>query len=327
MEAHTQRPRLGITMGDPGGIGPEVVARAIEAFGGEIRAVVYGDGKVLDEACRMIGVELLSTRAEVELIEVGQAGSEHEPTAAGGEFSFACVEMAIEDAKREGDDPRRIDAIVTGPISKKAWAMAGHDEFPGHTELLAERFDAPNHAMMFVSPKLRVILATTHIGLAEVPGALSAELIERVIQLGARACGDLGVRDPRVAVCGLNPHAGEDGLFGDEEARIIQPAIEAACNAGDRVTGPHPADTVFNRAVRGEFDLVVAMYHDQGLIPVKLLGWEEAVNVTVGLPVVRTSPDHGTAFDIAGQGKADARSMVAAMRLATDLVQSHRGES
>jgi 4-hydroxythreonine-4-phosphate dehydrogenase len=242
-------------------------------------------------------------------------------TREGGELSFRLVEEAITMARRPAGGPLRADAIVTGPISKKAWDLAGHGEFPGHTELFAARFGGPDarHGMMFVSPRLRVILVTAHVPLARVAAVLTSAKVLDAIELGAAACRKLGVERARVAVCGLNPHAGEGGVLGDDEARVIEPAIRAAVERGIEARGPFPGDTIFNAAVRGEWDLVVAMYHDQGLIPVKLLDRERAVNVTVGLPVVRTSPDHGTAFDIAGQNKADPGSMGAAMELAVRL--------
>jgi 4-hydroxythreonine-4-phosphate dehydrogenase len=219
---------------------------------------------------------------------------------------------------RPSGDPRRIDAVVTGPISKESWALAGF-KWPGHTELLAFRTKAKRHAMMFDSPRLRVALATAHLPLMDVRNVLTIGRVYDPIDLGHEFCRQLGIAKPRIAVCGLNPHAGENGMFGDEDTRIIRPAIDAARRIGIDAHGPFPADTIFIRAAAGDWDLVVAMYHDQGLIPVKLLGWDKAVNVTVGLPIVRTSPDHGTAFDIAGQGKASEGSMKAAIELAVRL--------
>jgi 4-hydroxythreonine-4-phosphate dehydrogenase len=244
------------------------------------------------------------------------------PTAAGGALSLALVERAIADAQRPPGDPARVDGIVTGPISKEAWSLAGHS-YAGHTELLAARLSAPGAdgraVMMFVSEKLRVALATTHIPLAQVPGALSTGRILEVMRLAAEACQRLGIATPRIAVCGLNPHAGEAGLLGEEDRAVIHPAIIQARTEGLEATGPHPGDTIFRAAVRGDHDLVIAMYHDQGLIPVKLLAFDSAVNVTLGLPTVRTSPDHGTAFNIAGQNNANAGSMRAAIELAVRM--------
>jgi 4-hydroxythreonine-4-phosphate dehydrogenase len=248
------------------------------------------------------------------------------PTKLNGRLSFDWVERAIEDVKRDQDDPMRADAIVTGPINKQAWALAGRKKFAGHTELLAQRLNAKYHAMMFVGKKLRVVLVTVHIPLNDIRNRLTIGSVHTAIDLGHQACVQLGYARPRIAVCGLNPHAGENGLLGDDEQRLISPAIEHAVNAGMQVTGPYPADTVFNSAVDGKFDLVVAMYHDQGLIPVKLLERDLAVNVTLGLGTVRTSPDHGTAFDIAGRGIAEAGSMSSAIDLAIKMVRTQSEE-
>lgn len=279
-------PKIAVTMGDPGGIGPEVVSKALDGA--------------------------LRTRAR--WVVIGEGGGVARATAEQGERSFRWVEDAIALARRG-----EVDAVVTGPISKLAWKMAGHGEFPGHTELFAERFGTKRFGMMFVSPRVRVILATAHVPLMQVGRVLTTGRVREVIELGVEACGRLGVPRPRVAVCGLNPHAGEGGMLGEEDERVIAPAVRGAVGAGMDVQGPVPGDTVWNAAVAGKFDLVVAMYHDQGLIPVKLLDRDRAVNVTVGLPVVRTSPDHGTAFDIAGKGVADAGSMRAALELALTM--------
>jgi 4-hydroxythreonine-4-phosphate dehydrogenase len=216
---------------------------------------------------------------------------------------------------------RDVDAIATAPVNKEAFRLAGLP-WTGHTDLLAHLTGARDVAMMFYSDELRVVLATIHIALADVPRTLTAASLEKTIELTARELPRFGVARPRIAVAGLNPHAGEHGLFGCEEQTIICPAI-AACRArGADVQGPFPADTVFVRARRGEFDVVVACYHDQGLIPVKLVAFGQAVNVTLGLPIVRTSVDHGTAFDIAGKGVADPESMIAAVLLAAKLARS-----
>ncbi|HHN78238.1 MAG TPA: 4-hydroxythreonine-4-phosphate dehydrogenase PdxA, partial [Phycisphaerales bacterium] len=245
----------------------------------------------------------------------------NEPTRLGGELSFRWVCDAIDAAMLPPGTPGRVDGIVTAPICKAAWHLAGHTRWPGHTELLASRLNASRVAMMFAGPSLRVVLATVHIPLMEVRDVLTIGAVHNAIDLGVWGCRRLGVENPRVAVCGLNPHAGENGLLGDEEDRLITPAIEVARGQGVRVEGPFPADTIFARAVAGEFDLVAAMYHDQGLIPVKLLERDRAVNITAGLPVVRTSPDHGTAFDIAGRGVADAGSMTAAIETALRMLR------
>lgn len=241
-------------------------------------------------------------------------------TALGGALSKTFVEDAITDALRPVGERRRIDAIVTGPISKESWAMCGF-RWPGHTELLAARSKAKRHLMLFWSPKLCVALATGHIGLCEIGDHLTIGRVFDPIDLGHQFLLRLGVRTPRIAVCGLNPHAGERGLFGSDEERVIQPAIELARRQGIDAHGPFPGDTIFISALRKEWDMVVAMYHDQGLIPLKLVARDEAVNCTVGLPFIRTSPDHGTAFDIAGRNMADPGSMKAAIELAVRLTR------
>ncbi|MGQ0628416.1 MAG: 4-hydroxythreonine-4-phosphate dehydrogenase PdxA [Phycisphaerales bacterium] len=299
----TIRPRIAICTGDPNGIGPEVVAKAIAD-------------------------RTLQARAELIVLDTfaGSGGGRDlgRPTAAGGRASFEAVAEAIDRAKLPPADPRAVEAIVTAPISKEAWHLAGRT-YPGHTELLAESFQSPRSAMLFVGPALRVILVTVHVSLRQVSELITRERVLEAIELGAQSCRELGVPSPRVAVCGLNPHAGENGLFGPEDDREIAPAITVARAAGIDATGPYPGDAVFIKAAAGGFDLVVAMYHDQGLIPVKLIDRAKTVNVTVGLrwggrPMVRTSPAHGTAFDIAGQNLADATSMVAAIDLAIRLV-------
>ena len=331
-------PTIGLTMGDPLGIGPEVVVKALSdaALRPKAKFVVYGCNDVLLEAAERakvstdwFRVEAASARAQAGsvlqplVLDYAREGSlpqdRHGPSRLGGVLSKSFVEDAITDALRPQGDPRRLDAIVTGPISKESWSLAGF-KWPGHTELLAFRTKAKRHTMMFSSPRLRVALATAHLPLMDVRNVLTIGRVFDPIDLGNQFCQQLGVKKPRIAVCGLNPHAGEGGLFGDEEERVIRPAIDAARRAGVDAHGPFPGDTVFIAAAAGEWDLVVAMYHDQGLIPVKLLGWDKAVNVTVGLPIVRTSPDHGTAFDIAGQNRASDGSMRAAIALALKLV-------
>ncbi len=332
-------PTIGVTMGDPGGIGPEVVVAALAARPRDERAryVIYASGAALLEAAETLKIEPSWWRLEAGSTLRDAAASHRfvlldydqkfppnsQPARAatpeGGALSFRLVEDAIADAKREPGDAAAIDAIVTGPISKKAWSMAGKSRWPGHTELLASRFGVKRHAMMFEGPRLRVVLATAHVPLMDVRNVLTIGRVFDAIDMGAEACRALGVERPRIAVCGLNPHAGEGGIMGDEETRLIEPAIEHAVRTGIDASGPYPADTIFKKAVGGRYDLVVAMYHDQGLIPVKLLARDESVNVTIGLPVARTSPDHGTAFDIAGKGAADPGSTTAAIDLAVRM--------
>jgi 4-hydroxythreonine-4-phosphate dehydrogenase len=284
-------PRVGITAGDPAGIGPEIAARA--AGDARVRAVCEPIVYAPDPDAAFVPGVL---------------------SADSGRAAYQVIVRAVEDVRRGA-----IDAIATAPISKEAFRLAGLP-WTGHTDLLAHLTGASNVAMMFHSDVLRVVLASIHIALSEVPRAITQESLQATIKLAADELPRFGVPSPRIGVAGLNPHAGEHGLFGHEEQTIFAPAI-ASCRAqGIEVTGPWPADTVFLRASRGEFDAVIASYHDQGLIPVKLLAFGQAVNVTLGLPIIRTSVDHGTAFDIAGRGVADAGSLIAAVRLAARLV-------
>jgi 4-hydroxythreonine-4-phosphate dehydrogenase len=329
-------PLIAITMGDPGGIGAEVVVKALAEKGvrSGFRFFVYGEAGAMYAAAERAGIEPFwwqvpfGSRAAgpadgVFLLDHGSSEPEAGPTRESGEASFRFLEHAIADTLRAKGDPLRPWAIVTAPISKEAWALAGHAEFPGHTELLAARYNTKRVRMMFVAPGtpgLRVMLATTHVPLSKVPGLLTVGRVSETIDLAQESCVRLGVERPRIAVCGVNPHAGEAGLLGDDEERVIAPAIRLAQGRGIGASGPFPGDTIFNAALKGRYDIVIAMYHDQGLIPVKLLAFDRAVNYSAGLPVVRTSPDHGTAFDIAGKNLADAGSMKAAIELAGRLV-------
>ena len=330
------KPLVGISMGDPLGIGPEVVVKALAdpALRAAARYVVYGDNELMLAAAEKARIHPTWFRSSADHARDGgmvlgdytvidyaiapTLGGAREPSKAGGAASKTFVEDAIQDAMRAHDDPRRIDAVVTAPISKESWTLAGF-RWPGHTELLAARTRAKRQAMAFVSPRLKVVLATTHVPLMEIRNLLTIGRVHEPITLGHELCQQLGIAKPRIAVCGLNPHAGENGLFGDEEIRVIRPAIDMAKSTGIDVHGPFPGDTIFIDAAAGNWDLVVAMYHDQGLIPVKLLGWDKAVNVTLGLPIVRTSPDHGTAFGIAGRNQASEGSMKSAIELAVQL--------
>jgi 4-hydroxythreonine-4-phosphate dehydrogenase len=287
------KPRVAITVGDPAGIGPEIAARAAT------------DPSVLD-VCEPV-------------IYSPQNGRAYSPGVLSAEAGRAAYELIV---RATGDAQAGVvDAVATAPINKEAFQLAGLP-WSGHTDLLAHLTDAKQVAMMFESDALRVVLATVHIPLSQVSKAITREGLEGTIRLTAEALPRFIKMPPRIAVAGLNPHAGEHGLFGHEDDRVIAPAIVSSRNRGIDVAGPFPADTVFVRAVRGEFDVVVACYHDQGLIPVKLLAFGKAVNVTLGLPIVRTSVDHGTAFDIAGKGVADAGSMIAAVRLAARLAHA-----
>ena len=244
------------------------------------------------------------------------------PSKMGGEASMRFCTDAIEAAQRH-----LVDAVVTAPIAKESWKLAGYN-YPGHTELFAAKTNTRRFNMMFTGGPLRVVLATCHIPLLSLWGKLNIGAIFQPIELVHQALVDwLDVPKPRIAVCGLNPHAGENGQFGDEEERLIAPAIKMARDQGIDATGPYPPDTVFMRARDGGFDAVVALYHDQGLIPVKLLAFDQAVNVTLGLPIIRTSPDHGTAFDLVGRNRANPGSMRAAIELAIDLAVRRHGRA
>ena len=332
-------PVIAITMGDPMGIGPEVVAKALcdPAILRLGKFVVYGQNQPLVDAAESAGMNpfwfriakenIPTTRgvaAEPVVLDYGHEDSlsnTRAPSRAGGLLSKAFVEDAIADALRPVGDARRVDAVVTAPIAKESWSMAGF-KWPGHTELFSARCKATRHTMLFESPRLRVALATAHVPLMDIRNMLTIGRVFDPIDLGHSYCRQLGIEKPKIAVCCLNPHAGEHGLFGDEEERVIAPAIEIARRNGIDVRGPFPGDTIFIDAAAGKWDLVVAMYHDQGLIPVKLLGFDRAVNVTVGLSIVRTSPDHGTAFDIAGKNVASPNSMKAAIELAVKLAHA-----
>jgi 4-hydroxythreonine-4-phosphate dehydrogenase len=283
-------PRVAITMGDPAGIGPEIAAMA--AADPSVR-----------EVCEPI---IFGPPSEVTT-SIGHVSAE------AGKAAYDTIVAAVSAARRG-----EVDAIATAPVSKEAFALAGLP-WKGHTDLLGHLTGSPFVAMMFESRALRVVLATVHVALRDVPALITRPLIEQTIALSACELPRFGVVRPRLAVAALNPHAGEHGLMGEEDDRVLSPAIAASRQAGVDVSGPFPADTIFLRAHRGEFDAVIACYHDQGLIPVKLLAFGQAVNVTLGLPIVRTSVDHGTAFDIAGTGRADPGSMIAAVRLAARL--------
>jgi 4-hydroxythreonine-4-phosphate dehydrogenase len=298
MNAAPELPAIALTVGDPSGIGPEIATKAAH------------HPRVVD-ACR---VTLYGPHAAADLDRF-PVGRVHD---ASGRAAYDAIVAAARDAM-EG----RVQAIVTAPINKESFAAAGL-AWRGHTELLAHLCCVEDVAMMFWSERLRVVLATVHVPLREVPRVLTRERLSGVIRLTARSLPAFGVPAPRIGVAGLNPHAGEHGLLGTEEEAVIRPAIDAAVGEGINVSGPWPADTLFVRAARGEFDVVVAAYHDQGLVPVKLLAFGRAVNVTLGLPIVRTSVDHGTAFDIARLGVADEGSLVEAILLAARLARSRR---
>jgi 4-hydroxythreonine-4-phosphate dehydrogenase len=322
-------PAIAVTMGDPAGIGPEIVAKtfADPGFRDENRALVVGDPAILGRAAKLLELPLrvneISEPGEaafepgaVDVLAVGELPEDlpfGELDARAGEAAFRYVERATELASAG-----RVGAIATAPLNKEAMHLAGH-KYPGHTEILAELTDTEDYAMMLVTDELKVIHVSTHVSLREAIELVRPDRELAVIRLAHDALRKLGVENPKIAIAGLNPHAGENGLFGTEDAERIAPAVEEAREEGIEATGPWPPDTVLMRARRGEFDVVVVQYHDQGHIPVKLMGFDTGVNVTVGLPFFRTSVDHGTAFDIAGTGKADHASMQAALDLARKL--------
>jgi 4-hydroxythreonine-4-phosphate dehydrogenase len=289
----TELPRIGITAGDPAGIGPEIAKKA------------SADPRVL-EVCTPVIYGPVSDD-DLAAFAHGRVSAE------AGRAAYDAIVQAVQDARKG-----TIAAVATAPINKEALNAAGLP-WPGHTELLAHLTGARRVAMMFYTETLRVVLATVHIPLRAVPAALTRARVEETIELAAAELPRFGIATPRLALAGLNPHAGEHGLMGAEEEEVLAPAVSACRSRGIEIEGPHPADTVFVRAARGDFDAVIACYHDQGLIPVKLLAFGRAVNVTLGLPIIRTSVDHGTAFDIAGRGVADPSSLVEAVRLAARL--------
>jgi len=330
----SHRPRIAISVGEVTGVGPELSLRcaAHEAIYRRCIPILLGPARMLSKISASLGLVMPPTICRSELCTVDQAsvldcgGPLPEETQSGrytaetGQASFAAVELAIE-AALSGE----VDAVVTGPIQKEAWHAAGI-RYAGHTELFADRTGAPEHCMMLTSDVISCVLATIHIPLAEVAEQLSTTAILRAIRLGGDAVGRRLGREPRISVCGLNPHAGENGLFSHGEERdIIEPAIAQARAEGATVVGPLPPDTAFTPAWRARTDLYVCMYHDQGLIPLKALAFDDAINVTLGLPIVRTSVDHGTAVDLAWQGTASDRSMLSAIHLAIDLCRSGEG--
>lgn len=339
-----ETPIIGITMGDPSGIGPEIAVKALARA--SLRSVCHplliGDASAITEAVNMTGLRL-KVRPVAETRDVAlspdmvtvlePAGcSTGKPvygqvSAEAGQAAFVAIEKAIELALAG-----RIDAVVTGPIHKEAINAAGH-AFPGHTEVFAQYTGTRDYAMLLVYGDLRVIHVTTHVPLSQVSGLITQSRVLKVIELAHEACQGLGIEQPHIAVAGLNPHAGDGGLFGPEDRQEIAPAVQTAQSKGIRAEGPIPPDTLFPKALGGWFDVCVAMYHDQGHIPLKLIGftWDRqsnrwksvnGVNITLGLPIVRTSVDHGTAFDIAGKGIASPDSMIHAIEYAIKLAKA-----
>lgn len=325
-------PKVGITIGDPSGVGPEIVLKALKNQGvlESCVPVLYGDRDVLQRVLPLVGYSRpfmeVSCPADVPegavgLVSLGLPSEAYVPgrvQGSCGKAAYAYIERAIQDAL-SGE----IDAVVTAPINKEALRMGGI-AYSGHTEIFADLTGSKSYAMLLTSARLRVIHVSTHVSLLEACARVQKDRILTVVRLADEAVQGLGVSRPRIAVAGLNPHSGENGLFGTEEQREIIPAIEAARREGFDVTGPVPPDTVFLKALDGEFDVVVAMYHDQGHIPLKVTDFMGGVNITVGLPIVRTSVDHGTAFDKANTGTADASSLIAAIGSAVRLAKVKR---
>jgi len=328
-----EKPIIAITMGDPSGIGPEIIVKALgeERICEICRLIVIGDAGVMAAASKLVSpnlqvnpvdaitqasfrlgiIDVLDLKnIDINSLEHGKV--DRDSGRAAVEYVKKAIDLAI-----KGD----VDAIATAPLNKEAMNLAGFP-YPGHTEILAETTGSKNYAMMLLAGSLRVVHVTTHISLRKACDQIKKERVATTIRLTDRAMKDLGIARPRIAVAGLNPHAGEGGLFGTEEHDEIAPAVKECRSGGILAEGPFPPDTVFLRGKRGEFDAVVAMYHDQGHIPVKILGFEEGVNVTIGLPIIRTSVDHGTAFDIAWRGVADPRSMVEAIWVAAEMAKA-----
>ncbi|AEC17782.1 4-hydroxythreonine-4-phosphate dehydrogenase [Gallibacterium anatis UMN179] len=326
------KPVLGITMGDAAGIGAEIIVKSLsDKHLYEIaQPVVIGDKKMMQRALDLLqsplkinvveNLDNLNTKyGTIDLIDLDNVPadliySQVDPRA--GKAAYEYVEKAVQYAMEN-----KIQAVVTAPLNKEA-LHAGGKMFPGHTEILAQLSGTKDYSMMLVSEKLRVIHVTTHVQLRKACDLVKKERVLTVIKLADENAKMLGFKQPRVAVAGLNPHSGENGMFGDEDRKEIVPAVEAAKQLGINASGPIPPDTVFHRAANlNEFDIVVVMYHDQGHIPIKLLGFDTGVNVTVGLPFIRTSVDHGTAFPIAGKGIADSKSMTESLYLAAQMAQ------
>jgi 4-hydroxythreonine-4-phosphate dehydrogenase len=332
------KPILGITMGDPAGIGPEVVAKALTRndISRVCRPLVIGSMSVMERTVQALGLQATVTAVHGHEQALWRGRDlavldplEHPlgafrigaPTEKGGAASVAFIKHAVHLAKTQC-----IDAIVTGPINKEAINLAGC-HYPGHTELLADLTQSREVGMMILGGPLKIMFVTTHVAIKELSETLTADRIERGIRLAHRALREyFGVPKPRIGVAALNPHAGEAGLFGDEEERIIRPAVRRARAGRIQASDPLPADTLFGKAARGDYDAVVAMYHDQGLIPLKLVAFGKCVNLTIGLPIIRTSVDHGTAYDIAGKGIADSGSLIEAIKLAARLARERPGK-
>lgn len=326
------KPVLGITMGDAAGVGPEVIVKALmdKKIYQQACPIVFGDKKIMQRAVKIIGADLRCRSIK----SINEGGTEYgiidivdldnlpedlpfaKVDGRAGKAAYEYIEKAVDYAMQ-----RKVHAIVTAPLNKEALNLGGV-HYPGHTEILGALMGQKDFSMMLTSPKLRVIHVSTHVAINRVPALVKKERISKVIDLAYDALRLMGIKEPRIAVAGLNPHCGEGGLFGTEDQTEIVPAVEQARRKGYNVTGPLPPDSVFHRAANlNEFDIVVVMYHDQGHIPIKVLGFDSGVNVTVGLPCIRTSVDHGTAFPVAGKGIANSKSMTAALELGAQMAK------
>lgn len=327
------KPLIAITMGDPAGIGPEIICRVFQRSNirGIVRPVVIGDSDVMEKTIRSLRFKLRlkpikkaeessPRKGVIEILDLKNVSSfvPGKPSLVAGKAVYEYIKKSVSLAI-SGD----VDAIVTAPINKETLKIAGLP-YPGHTELLAALTGTKDFGMMLIGGSLRVILVTTHVALKDVPSMIKKDRVLKTIILAHKAMLDLGIKDPRIAVAGLNPHAGESGIFGGEDLKEIAPAVNKARKEGINASGPIPPDTLFHRIYKGEYDIIVSMYHDQGLIPLKMLSFGKSVNVSVGLPIIRTSVDHGTAYDIAGKGIADPSSLIEALKLAVKLVESKK---
>jgi 4-phospho-D-threonate 3-dehydrogenase / 4-phospho-D-erythronate 3-dehydrogenase len=319
--------KVAVTMGDPAGVGPEIVIKALgdPAVADLAQWIIIGDQAILNQTDGA-GWQRVRERRNVEVLDLAMMAGAGATGFRTGQLNAACgrAALAYVRAATEMCLNGKADAMTTAPINKEAVSLGGI-RFSGHTEYIAELCGVPESWMLLANDRMRVIHVSTHVPLRRAC-SLDPARIQRTIELGHDALVQMGVPAPRIAVCGLNPHAGENGLLGEEDAQFIAPAVAAAKERGVNCAGPLPADTLFLKAARGDYDLVVAMYHDQGHIPIKLLSFEDTVNVSLGIPLIRTSVDHGTAFDIAGKGIADAANMKAALRMAAVMAQS-RGKS
>lgn len=329
-------PFIGITMGDPSGIGPEIIIKALsdKDIYKACRPIVFGDPGALSYYIKKddqyLSINEISVPEQaagipniIDILPVSRLSRENltagNPTLNGGKAMVDYISTAVDLAMRG-----KIAGIATCPINKSLMNRAGY-AYEGHTQLIARLTGSEDYVMMLSGRTLRVTLVTIHCALRDVPALLDIGKILKTIRITSTGLEkDFGIENPRIAVAALNPHAGESGLFGDEEERIIAPAVEAAIAQGFNAIGPHPADTLYPKVISGEFDAVVNMYHDQGLIPLKLLHFSDAVNTTLGLPIVRTSVDHGTAYDIAGKDKANPSSLKAALRMAVEIIENRK---